>query len=232
MNHPTADLVIQRPAQASQLILLFHGVGSSAASMATLGEAYAHAFPLAQVVTVQSPIASDIFPGGWQWFSVRGITEENRVERVAQALPAFESCVRTWQERSGVDAQGTALVGFSQGGIMALAASVQAEPVATRYIALGSRYAVLPEQALHGHATVHLLHGKADTVMPYSHTIEAAMRLKALGCDFTAEVLPFVGHELHPELMKLAVEKLQSHIPSRLWLQPGEADALNGKDAS
>ena len=79
---------------------------------------------------------------------------------------------------------------------------------------------------------MHLLHGKADAVMPYSHTIEAAMRLKALGCDFTAEVLPFVGHELHPDLVQLAVEKLQNHIPSRLWLQPGEADALNGKDAS
>lgn len=53
------------------------------------------------------------------------------------------------------------------------------------------------------------------------------MRLKALGTDFTADVLPFIGHELHPELVDLAVQKLQQHIPARLWLQPGEGEATN-----
>ena len=113
---------------------------------------------------------------------------------------------------------------------MALAESAQPEPVAARFIAMGARYPALPVQPLHEHTTVHLLHGKADPVMPYSHAIHAAMRLKELGSDFTADVLPFVGHELHPEMVRLAVEKLQEHIPSRLWLQPGEADAHDGKD--
>ena len=230
MERSNQHLVIQRPAHPAQLILLFHGVGSNAASMATLGQAYAQAFPQAMVVAVQSPQASEIMPGGWQWFSVQGVTEDNRIERVAAALPGFEACVREWQAESGVDAQGTALVGFSQGGIMALAASARPEPVATRFTALGSRYPALPVQPLHGNTTVHLLHGKADPVMPYSHTIHAAMRLKELGCDFTAEVLPFVGHELPPEMVSLAVEKLQNHIPSRLWLKPEDADATTGKD--
>ena len=93
---------------------------------------------------------------------------------------------------------------------------------AARVIALAGRFAVLPEQPLHENCTVHLLHGKTDAVMPYRHAIEGAMRLRTLGADFTADVLPLVGHELHQELMALAVEKLQQHIPARLWLQPGE----------
>ena len=224
MNQPQA-LILQKPPQAVQLILLFHGVGSNAQSMAGLGQAYARAFPQAVVVAVDAPHPSELAPGGWQWFSVLGVTEENRPQRVAAALPAFEYAVRHWQERASVDAAGTALVGFSQGAIMALEAALRPEPVAARVVAIGGRFARLPEQPLHEGGSIHLLHGKADAVMPYSHTIEAALRLKSLGADFTADVLPFIGHELHPDLAALAVDKLQHHIPARLWIQPGEEAA-------
>ncbi len=228
MNTPQ-DLILQQPSpKAAQLILLFHGVGSNAQSLAALGQAYAQAFPQAMVVAVDAPQASELAPGGRQWFSVTGVTEENRVERVDAVLPAFEFAVRHWQERAGVDTAGTALVGFSQGAIMALASALRPEPVAARVIAIAGRFARLPEAPLHEGSTLHLLHGKADAVMPYSHAIDGAMRLKALGTDFTADVLPFIGHELHPDLVELAVEKLQQHVPARLWLQPGEDNT--GKD--
>lgn len=226
MNQPQA-LILQRPAKAAQLILLFHGVGSNAQNLAGLGLAYAQAFPQAQVVAIDAPFESELAPGGRQWFSVLGVTEENRPQRVAEALPAFEFAVRHWQEQSGVDAAGTALVGFSQGAIMALASTLRPEPVAARVIAIGGRFARLPEEPLHEGCTVHLLHGKADAVMPYSHAIEGALRLKSLGADFTADVLPFIGHELHTDLVDLAVEKLQQHVPARLWLQPGEGEETN-----
>ena len=225
MNQPQALILQQPQPQAAQLILLFHGVGANAQSMAGLGQAYARAFPQAMVVALDAPFPSELAPGGWQWFSVVGVTEENRVERVAAALPAFEDAVKYWQQQSGVDAAGTALVGFSQGAIMALASALRPEPVAARVVAIGGRFARLPEQPLHEGSSIHLLHGKADTVMPYSHAIEAAMRMKNLGADFTADVLPFIGHELHPDLVTLAVEKLQHHIPARLWIQPGEEPA-------
>lgn len=221
--NPPQTLILQQPApKAAQLILLFHGVGSNAVSLAALGQAYAQAFALAMVVAVDAPDASELAPGGRQWFSVAGVTEENRVERVEAALPAFEYAVRYWQERAGVDTAGTALVGFSQGAIMALASALRPEPVAARVIAIGGRFARLPEAPLHQGSTVHLLHGKADAVMPYRHAIEGALRLKTLGVDFTADVLPLIGHELHPDLIALAVDKLQHHVPARLWLPPGE----------
>lgn len=221
MTQPQA-LILQRPANAAQLILLFHGVGATARSMAGLGQAFARAFEQAMVVAVDAPYPSELAAEGREWFSVVGVTEENRPQRVAAALPAFEYAVRHWQEQSGVDAAGTALVGFSQGAIMALESALRPQPVAARVIAISGRFARLPEQPLHEGSTLHLLHGKTDAVMPYRHAIEGAMRLKSLGADFTADVLPLIGHELHPELTAQAVEKLQQHIPARLWIQPGD----------
>jgi len=86
------DILIQRPdatPAAPQLLLLFHGVGSSAENMRPLGEALAALRPQAFVVSVRSPDASDLGQG-WQWFPVQGMTEANRPERVAAAMPRFE----------------------------------------------------------------------------------------------------------------------------------------------
>lgn len=49
---------------------------------------------------------------GRQWFSVQGITEDNRVQRIAEVMPTFVETVRYWQQHSGVSYAGTALVGF------------------------------------------------------------------------------------------------------------------------
>ena len=114
-------LVLQSPAPARELFLLFHGVGASPQDLVPLGQLIARAFPEAAVASVPAPDRSD-FGSGLQWFSVRGVTEENRPERVQATLGRFLDTVRAWQERTGVSAAATTLVGFSQGAILSLEA--------------------------------------------------------------------------------------------------------------
>jgi phospholipase/carboxylesterase len=72
--------------------------------------------------------------------------------------------------------------------------------------------------------TVHFLHGKDDAVIPYSHTVLAAHHLRDLGSDVTADVLPFIGHEIHADFIELVMTKLTTHIPNRVWAQAMAAD--------
>ena len=147
-----------------------------------------------------------------------GITEENWLARVAEALPAFQACVAHWQQVAGVGAAATALVGFSQGAIMALESSKSNPTIASRVFALSGRFATLPEVAP-TETTIHFLHGKVDAVIPYNHAVSAAHHLRDLGADITAEVLPFVGHEIHPDFIELVITKLSTHVPQRLWAE-------------
>jgi phospholipase/carboxylesterase len=218
-----AHVIQQPPHPAAQLILLFHGVGADAQSMREPGERLAAEFPQAMVVSVAAYQPSDI-SNGFQWFSVIGITEENRTARVISAMPAFKACVAHWQQVAGVDATATALIGFSQGAIMALEATKQVEPLASRVFAISGRFATLPEVAP-GDTTIHFLHGKTDTVMPFSHTVMAAHHLRDLGADITAEVLPFIGHEMHPDFVELVVSKITTHLPQKLWAAALKAGA-------
>ena len=105
---------------------------------------------------------------------------------------------------------------------MALEA-VQAEPALVgRVIAIGGRYASLPEQAPQD-VCVHLLHGMVDEVLPYQGVVAAAKTLLQLGADVTADVLPAVGHELHPQLVARAMEQLRTFIPAKLWQEAVKA---------
>lgn len=219
---PEAHALLSLPEAGTPVQLLFvllHGVGAQAASLQPLAAALREQYPQAAVLALDAPQPFDAIPGGgagYQWFSLRELSEANRPERVAAALPALIARVRAWQQHFELPWERVALAGFSQGAIMALEA-VQAEPrFAGRVLAFAGRYASLPTHAPED-VCVHLLHGVQDDVLPYGPVIEAAKALVQLGADVTADVLPEVGHELHPALLARAMEQLRSFIPARLW---------------
>lgn len=220
---------IQQPAgPAQQLFLLFHGVGGQPQDLQALGVQLAQAFPQAAVLALSGPQDCELGRGR-QWFSVRGIDDDKRVQRVAQALPGFVAEVRRWQAQLQVPPEATALVGFSQGGILALEASKASELLAARVIAIGARYASLP-QRVHASCTLHLVHGKADAVMPYGLTVAAAEHLLSVDADVTADVLPFVGHEIHAEVIDAVLARLQRYIPQARWREALAAAAAQSGD--
>ena len=157
-----------------------------------LGRILADADPAAWVVSVRSPDPCDL-GSGWQWFSVRGVTEDSRPARIAEAMPLFVRSVRDWHARAGVDAAGTTLIGFSQGSIMALASTQSPETLAARVISIAGRFASPPRVAPTA-TQVHLLHGDQDTVIDPRHSLRAAETMQALGARVTVEIFPNLGH--------------------------------------
>lgn len=204
----TRDVLIHQPrGHAHGLVLLLHGVGGSADSLAPLGRRIAQQRGDAVVACVQAPHASDD-GRGFQWFSLEGVDDGNRPQRVAAAMPAFLAAVTHWQQRSSVDAARTVLVGFSQGAMMALESTQQPEPPAAEIVALAGRLSKPAERPARP-VVAHLLHGEDDAVIPASHSREAAARFKQLGVMSTLDVVPGVGHTLDPRLLQKALRLLR-----------------------
>lgn len=201
-------IVIASPAQPAQLVLLFHGVGSSAANLVPVGEAIARARPRAMVVSVDGPHPSTL-GSGREWFSVVGITEQDRPARIAQAMPLFLGAIAHWQRASGVAPADTVLLGFSQGAILSLEAT-QVEggaSAAGRVVALAGRFARPVRSAPDG-LRLHLIHGDQDGVVPASASVDAAQAWRALGGDATLDVLPGLGHAIDGRALRLAIAYL------------------------
>jgi phospholipase/carboxylesterase len=211
-------LIIQQPSDpARQLVLLFHGLGATEGDLRPVGERLAAEYPQALVASLRAPHPTS-FGFGYQWFSVDGIDDARRVERVAAEMPLFVAAIRQWQRDTGLGPEATVLVGFSQGAIMVLEAAAQAgdDVLAGRVVALAGRYAQLPATNPGG-TTLFLIHGKADDVIHYGFTVEAAKHLVALGADVVADVIPFLGHGIDVAVLDLVVKRLRTHVPKRHW---------------
>jgi phospholipase/carboxylesterase len=197
---------------SATLVLLFHGVGSSAADLAPLAEAIAAALPQATVRCIQAPDASD-FGRGWQWFSVQGISEGNRPQRVADAMQRFAAAIAAEQARVGADPASTVLVGFSQGAIMSLESTLLGAPPAARVVAIAGRFARLPERGLS--ATIHLVHGTEDVVVPPSLSRAAHERLVSLGTPATIDLIPGAPHGITAAIAGAVTARLKQSSLAR-----------------
>src|ERR1700749_4255254 len=150
------SIIVARPdGPAQQLMLLFQGVGADAQGLVPLGRVLAAEVPPAFIVSVAAPSPSG---AGREWFSVQGIDEDNRAARVEAAMPAFVETVARWQREADVGLDAVALIGFSQGGIMALESTRDRPAIAGRVVSSAGRFARLPE-APNLATTIHMFHG-------------------------------------------------------------------------
>ena len=210
--HPHAQPLLPDAGKVELLFLLFHGAGADCSQMQPLAEALAAAYPQAAVVSLDAPtpLPSEAVRG-YQWFD-----EADPVAGVAAALPEFIATVRAWMDYFELPWPRVALAGFSQGGLMALEAVQAQEQLAGRVLSFGATPLARPVMAPEA-VSLHLLHGLLDEEVPSRHVVDAARAWVDLEADVTADVLPGIGHELHPSLIERALHQLRSFIPARLW---------------
>lgn len=207
--------VVQSPsAPAKQLLLLFHGVGDNPVAMGQIGSWFAPLFPESLIVSIGG--VEPCGPTGRQWFSVQGVTEENRQQRIDAIMPTFIETVRYWQKESGVGPQATALIGFSQGSIMALESTKAAPGLASRIIAFNGRFATLPTQASTA-TTVHLIHGGEDSVIDLAYAVSAQEALMQAGGDVTLDIVDELGHAIDDRSMQFALDHLRFTVPKHYF---------------
>ena len=218
-----------------QLMVLLHGWGDSANGMAPLARRLRLAFPQAVLLVPDGFAPADAQTTGRQWFArsdAQGpVTEANRPARVAAVLPRLADWLHAAQAASGVGPAATALVGFSQGAMLALELVQRHDGIAGRVLAFSGCYATLPEQAPQ-HSTLHFFHGSADAVIPAAQARLAIERLAALRGDATIDIAQGVGHELPAVLIDCALHRLRNHIPQRTWAAAlGAVPGLAGRPA-
>jgi len=187
------DLIIHSPTVVHQMIILLHGVGSEPQHLLPLGRAIAKQHPNALIVTVGAPFKNQ--HGMLQWFSVQQVTEQNRPERVAAALPSFFQQLRPWLQRARTLDLAPILFGFSQGGIMLLEAAKTTELADCKILVCASRFADLPNAPLNIHQ-LGWIHGRQDPLFPSSQAINSAQHLEKLGQHVQLYVNENMGHEI------------------------------------
>ncbi|MEB2844630.1 prolyl oligopeptidase family serine peptidase [Rhizobiales bacterium RZME27] len=183
--------------QASFLAILLHGVGSNGADLAPLGTGWQSRLPDVIFVSPNAPEPSD-FGSGYQWFSVAGVTEENRPARITTARPSFDAVISTIIEEHGFADRldRVVLVGFSQGTIMSLDAVANGRWPVRAVIGFSGRLATEKPLTPAKATDVLLVHGTSDAIIPSWETEKAQTELIAAGMTIDTIIEPGLGHTI------------------------------------
>jgi phospholipase/carboxylesterase len=187
--------------QPRQLVILCHGVGANGDDLIDLAPAFAHSLPDAAFAAPHAPLPYDMAPempdfGGRQWFSIADRTPSTLESGVRLAAPALDGFIDRELDRLGLPGDAYALVGFSQGAMIALFVGLR-RPIAPRAI-LAYSGALLAPDALaaerRNNAPVLIVHGEADDVVPSAFSRHAERTLRAAGVPIESVYSPGIGH--------------------------------------
>ncbi len=187
------------------LVVFLHGYGSNGADLIGLAPYWKAALPHTLFVAPNAPQPCPGSPGGYQWWPLTSLTLEARAAGVRQSAPALNAFIDGLLERYGLTEDKLALVGFSQGTMIALHVGPRRERPLAGIVGYSGMLAD-PEALAAEVITkppVLLVHGQADPVLPVSSLHDAERALKALGFDVSAHVSPRLAHSIDEPGLRL-----------------------------
>jgi phospholipase/carboxylesterase len=196
------------------MVVFLHGYGSNGADLMGLVPYWRDALPDTVFLAPDAPEPCPGAPGGYQWWALTDLSPAARAAGVRQAAPALDAYIDAQLELHGLSEDRLALVGFSQGTMIAL----HVGPRRARTLAgiVGYSGMLADPEALAAEVRtrppVLLVHGDADATLPVAALHQAKAALEALGFEVAAHVSPGLGHGIDEAGLRLGGEFLVSRL--------------------
>ena len=196
------------------MVIFLHGYGSNGADLMGLVPYWRGALPDTVFLAPNAPEPCPGAPGGCQWWALTDLSPAARAAGVRQSAPALDAYIDAQLALYGLSEDRLALVGFSQGTMMAL----HVGPRRARTLAgiVGYSGMLADPEALAAEVRskppVLLVHGDADPTLPVTALFQAKAALEVLGFEVAAHVSPGLGHGIDEAGLRLGGEFLVSRL--------------------
>ena len=195
-----------RSGTARQLVVFLHGYGADGNDLIEIGRAWQQYLPQAAFVSPHAPEPCGQAPVGRQWFALTFRDPNERWLGVNNAAPMLERFLDAELARHRLPPAALALVGFSQGTMMALHLGLR-RAVPPAAIVGYSGLLVLPEDGnaetfaaeIKSRPPVLLVHGDQDDLIPPQALFQATQGLAALGVPVEWHLSAGIGHGIDAE---------------------------------
>ena len=209
-----APRLIPNGAPRSAVILL-HGLGADGANLLDIGRVMAEDFPETAFFSPNAPFDFDMMPGaGYQWFSLTNWSPKSMLDGAKMAAPYLNKMIDEVKAEFGLPDNKIALIGFSQGTMMALYTALR-RPEKLAGIVGFSGALIAPEllaSEVVSKPDICLVHGALDMVVPYASLNMAETALKAAGLSVETHTRPYLEHSIDMEGIQAAAKFLKSHL--------------------
>jgi phospholipase/carboxylesterase len=197
---------------AGSLCVLLHGYGADGADLMGAAGILTHYFPdmYFAAPNAPEPCASD--PDCFQWYSPLAGRDAADAE-VATLAPRINRYIDGQLARLGVPDDRLVVLGFSQGGGVAIeAALTRARPCAALLAFTSAvRNRDTLGQRIRARPPVLLVHGTEDTVIPPASVERSAAALRAQGLVVEQHLCAGIGHTMNEEGVHVAAAFVRRH---------------------
>ena len=199
-------------------VIFLHGYGANGADLLGLAEPMAPHLPDTLFIAPDAPETCAASPLGFQWFPIPWIDGSSE-EAAEQGMRAAIDDLNTFLDGVMVDEdllpEQVALVGFSQGTMMALHVAPRREDAVAGVVGFSGR--LLAPEVLADEVRVRppvlLVHGDADDVVPVQSLPEAAEALQRAGWEEVyAHIMKGTGHGIAPDGLSVALAFLRDRL--------------------
>jgi phospholipase/carboxylesterase len=195
-----------RSGAARQLVVFLHGYGADGNDLIEIGRAWQGLLPQAAFVSPHAPEICAQAGAGRQWFGLTFRDPNERWLGSIKAAPVLERFLDAELKRRNLPPSALALVGFSQGTMMALHVGLR-RAVAPLAIVGYSGVLVTPPDGnaekfaaeIKSRPPVLLIHGDNDDLIPPQALFLAANNLGALEVPVEWHISAGIGHGIDQE---------------------------------
>ena len=184
---------------AKQIVVFLHGYGSNGDDLISLAPFWADLLPDAEFVSPNAPFPCAMNPfGGFQWFGLEDLNLSTKLDGTRAAAAILDAYLDQALAARGLDESKLALVGFSQGTMMALHVGPRraiAPAAIVGYSGALIAGELLPTE-LKSKPPVLLVHGMADPVVPFPAMGAAALALQSAGLTVETAARPGLPHSI------------------------------------
>jgi phospholipase/carboxylesterase len=196
---------------ATSLVVFLHGYGADGNDLIDIGRHWAGVLPDTAFVSPHAPEPCGEAPMGRQWFPLARVDPELLWTGAVGAAPALNAFIDSELEQLGLDEGRLALVGFSQGTMMAL--HVAPRRAAQMAAVLGYSGLLPGPEAVKAEARqrppIMLIHGDADPLIPSMATLAAGRALGDAGFEVEWHIRPGLQHGIDQEGLAMGAEFLR-----------------------
>lgn len=205
------------PAKASRAVVFLHGYGADGADLLGLADVLAPHLPNTAFYAPDAPERCANNPYGYQWFPIPwldGSTEEQARASMALSIDDINAFLDKVLADEGLTPDHLAVIGFSQGTMMALHVLPRRDQQVACIIGFSGRLLVPELLAAEAKSKppVLLIHGDQDQMVPFKDLGLAADALAAAGFDTFTHVMKGAGHGISPDGLGAALQFLNTYL--------------------
>ena len=212
-----------RTGPPQQLVVFLHGYGADGNDLIDIGRAWQQMLPRAAFVAPHAPEPCGQAPVGRQWFDLTFRDPNERWIGVNKAAPVLERFLDAELARHTLPPAALALVGFSQGTMMALHVGLRRAVPPAAIVGYSGLLVVPPDidpEAFAGEIKsrppVLLVHGDRDDLIPPQALFQAIQGLAALEVPVEWHLSPGIGHGIDAEGLRHGGEFLARRFATKL----------------